>query len=88
MHFYASPTPLRLCLSPCPSTRLAKFPYILKKLEFSKQIELVANPSYFEHKAKIDTIIFHVIADSMTRFLMLKNGEIDVDSLEPMQYER
>lgn len=63
-------------------------PYILKKLEFSKQIELVANPSYFEHKAKIDTIVFHVIADSMTRFLMLKNGEIDVDSLEPMQYER
>jgi len=63
-------------------------PYILRKLEFSKQIELVANPTYFEHKAKIDTIIFHVIADSMTRFLMLKNGEIDVDSLEPMQYER
>lgn len=63
-------------------------PYILKKLEFSKQIELVANPSYFEHKAKIESIIFHVIADSMTRFLMLKNGEIDVDSLEPMQYER
>ena len=63
-------------------------PYFLKKLEFSKQIELAANPSYFEHKAKIDTIVFHVIADSMTRFLMLKNGEIDVDALEPMQYER
>jgi peptide/nickel transport system substrate-binding protein len=63
-------------------------PYILTKLEFSKQIELSANPNYFEHKAKIDKIVFHVISDPMTRFLMLKNGEIDIDGLEPMQYER
>jgi len=63
-------------------------PYILKKLEFSKQIVLEANPSYFEHRPKIDKIVFHVIADPMTRFLMLKSGEIDIDGLEPMQYER
>ncbi len=63
-------------------------PYILKKLEFSKQIVLEANPNYFEHRPKIQKIIFHVIADPMTRFLMLKSGQIDVDSLEPMQFER
>jgi len=63
-------------------------PYTLKKLEFSKQIVLEANPSYFEHRPKIDRIVFHVIADPMTRFLMLKSNQIDVDSLEPMQYER
>ncbi|MDD2951374.1 MAG: peptide-binding protein [Sulfuricurvum sp.] len=63
-------------------------PYILKQLEFSKQIVLEANPEYFEHKPKIDKIVFHVISDPMTRFLMLKSGQIDVDSLEPMQYER
>ncbi|MDD5052264.1 MAG: peptide-binding protein [Sulfuricurvum sp.] len=63
-------------------------PYILKQLEFSKQIVLEANPSYFEHKPKIEKIVFHVISDPMTRFLMLKSGQIDVDSLEPMQYER
>jgi len=63
-------------------------PYILKQLEFSKQIVLEANPAYFEHKPKIDKIVFHVIADPMTRFLMLKSGQIDVDGLEPMQYER
>lgn len=63
-------------------------PYILKKLEFSKQIVLEANPAYFEHRPKIDTIVFHVIADPMTRFLMLKNGEIDIDTLDSMQYER
>ncbi|MDP2851094.1 MAG: peptide-binding protein [Sulfuricurvum sp.] len=63
-------------------------PYILKKLEFSKQIVLEANPSYFEHPPKIQKIIFHVISDPMTRFLMLKSGQIDVSGLEPMQYER
>jgi len=63
-------------------------PYILKKLEFSKQIVIEANPNYFEHKPKIDKIIFHVISDPMTRFLMLKSGQIDIDGLEPMQYER
>ncbi|MGA9045452.1 peptide-binding protein [Sulfuricurvum sp.] len=63
-------------------------PYVLKKLEFSKQIVLEANPHYFEHRPKIDKIVFHVISDPMTRFLMLKSGQIDVDGLEPMQYER
>lgn len=63
-------------------------PYILKKLEFSKQIVLEANPRYFEHRPKIERIVFHVIADPMTRFLMLKNGEIDIDGLDSMQYER
>ncbi|MFZ2889482.1 peptide-binding protein [Sulfuricurvum sp.] len=63
-------------------------PYVLKKLEFSKQIVLESNPSYFEHRPKIDKIVFHIISDPMTRFLMLKSGEIDVDGLEPMQFER
>jgi peptide/nickel transport system substrate-binding protein len=62
--------------------------YKLTKLEFSKAIELTANPTYFEHSPKIDKIIFHVIADPMTRFLMLKNGEIDIDGLDPMQAQR
>lgn len=63
-------------------------PYILKQLEFSKQIILEANPRYFEHKPKIERIVFHVISDPMTRFLMLKSGVIDIDGLDPMQYER
>jgi len=63
-------------------------PYLLEKLEFSKNIELRANPDYFEHKPKIEKIIYHVIADANTRFLMLKTEKIDVGSLEAMQLER
>lgn len=63
-------------------------PYKLTKLEFSKNIELSANEDYFEHKPYIEKISFHVIADPTTRFLMLRSGQIDIGSLEPMQLDR
>ncbi len=63
-------------------------PYMLTKLEFSKNIELSAYDDYFEHRAKIDKIIYHVIPDANTRFLMLKTQKIDIGSLEAMQIER
>ena len=62
--------------------------YKLSLLEYSKNIELTAFDDYFEGRAKIDKISFHVIADPMTRFLMLKSSAIDVGSVEPMAYER
>ncbi len=63
-------------------------PYRLTKLEFSKNIELEAFDDYYEHRPKIDKIIYHVIADPMTRFLMLKSGQLDIGGLEAMQFER
>jgi len=63
-------------------------PYILEKLEFSKDIILKANKKYFEHEPYIDKISFHVIPDSMTRFLMLKSYKLDIGSLSPIEYEK
>ena len=63
-------------------------PYKLTQLEFSKNIELSANDDYFEGRPKIDKIVFHVIADPMTRLLMLKNGQLDLGSIEPLVMER
>ena len=62
--------------------------YKLHQLEHSKNIILVANDEYFEGRPKIDRISFHVIADPLTRFLMLKSTRLDLGSIEPMQYER
>ncbi|QOY54489.1 peptide ABC transporter substrate-binding protein [Candidatus Sulfurimonas marisnigri] len=62
--------------------------YKLYQLEHSKNIILAAFDDYFEGRAKIDKISFHVIADPMTRFLMLKSSALDVGSIEPMQFER
>ena len=63
-------------------------PYRLHLLEHSKNIILKAHEEYFLGRPKIDTISFHVIADPMTRFLMLKSSSLDVGSIDPMQYER
>ena len=63
-------------------------PYKLSKLEFSKDIELTAFDDYFEGRAKIDKIAFHVIPDSTTSFLMLKSSKLDLGGLEPMAYEK
>jgi len=63
-------------------------PYKLEQLEYSKNIVLVAFDDYFEGRAKIDKISFHVIADPMTRFLMLKSAQLDIGSIEPMAFER
>lgn len=62
--------------------------YKLEQLEHSKNIILAAFDDYFEGRTKIDKISFHVIADPMTRFLMLKSSALDVGGIEPMQYER
>ncbi|NOR57121.1 MAG: peptide ABC transporter substrate-binding protein, partial [Sulfurimonas sp.] len=63
-------------------------PYKLHVLEHSKNIILRANKHYFEGRPKIDEISFHVIADPMTRFLMIKSSALDIGSVEPMQFER
>ncbi|MBA3026635.1 MAG: peptide ABC transporter substrate-binding protein [Sulfurimonas sp.] len=63
-------------------------PYKLYQLEHSKNIILVAYEDYFEGKSKIERIAFHVIADPMTRFLMLKSSALDIGNIEPMEFER
>ena len=63
-------------------------PYRLYQLEHSKNIILKANDTYFESRPKIDKISFHIIADPMTRFLMLKSSALDLGSIEPIAYER
>jgi len=63
-------------------------PYKLTKLEFSQNIELLAFDDYFEGRPKIDKITYHIISDSMTRLLMLKNGQLDIESIEPLVKER
>ncbi len=62
--------------------------YKLHTLEHSKNIILSANEDYFMGKPRIDRISFHVIADPVTRFLMLKSQSLDIGNIEPMQYER
>jgi len=63
-------------------------PYKLERLEFSKNILLSAFENYYEGVPKIGKIAFHVVADQMTRFMMLKSGALDLGSLEPMAFKK
>jgi len=63
-------------------------PYTLRGFEISKDIELFANPDYFEHPPRIGRIVYHFIPDPATEFLMLKSHKLDVGNLSPLQRER
>ncbi len=62
--------------------------YTIKGFEISKDINLFANPDYYEHKPHIEKLAYHFVPDPATAFLMLKSGKLDVGSLTPMQLER
>jgi peptide/nickel transport system substrate-binding protein len=62
--------------------------YKIDGFEVSKDIFLEANPSYFEHRANIQTLNYHYVQDPSTEFLMLKGTQLDLGSLTPMQIER
>ena len=62
--------------------------YTLKGFEISKDINLEANPNYFEHKPYIDKLSYHFVPDPATAFLMLKSYKLDLGSLSPMQVQR
>jgi len=59
-----------------------------KAFEVNKNIKLIANKEYFEHKPKIDLIDYRYVGDSATQFLLLKSGELDIGGLTPLQLER
>lgn len=62
--------------------------YKLERLELSKSIVLAANDTYYEHRPKIDKIVFSIVPDATTNFYLLQKGDIDLNSLSPLQLEK
>ena len=62
--------------------------YKLKEFKTAQDIELIANENYFEGKAKIDKILYKFLPDSNTSFLYLKQKNLDIGGLSPMQIDR
>ncbi|QOG12311.1 peptide-binding protein [Arcobacter sp. FWKO B] len=63
-------------------------PYKLSTFKVSSDIELIANENYFEKKPNIDKIYYKFIPDSNTTFLMLKQNNIDIGGLTPIQISK
>lgn len=63
-------------------------PYSLAGWQEQQSITLHANPDYFDGPVWIDERITRVIPDPATQFLELSAGNLDMMSLNPMQYSR
>jgi peptide/nickel transport system substrate-binding protein len=61
-------------------------PYIFKEWKTNKRIVLVRNENYWGQKPEIKKIIFKIISDPAVSFQVLKKGELDFTSLQPIQW--
>jgi len=62
--------------------------YKLKSFKNSSDIKLIANDDYFDGRPKIDFINYKFLPDTTTSFLMLKQKQLDVGTLSPLQIDR
>ncbi|MEA3384453.1 MAG: peptide-binding protein [Campylobacterota bacterium] len=69
-------------------TPIGTGPYKLKELEISKDIILNVNKNYFGKIPNIETIKYKFVPDSTTSFYMLKQNQLDVGGLTPIQTDR
>jgi len=63
-------------------------PYTLEDFKVSQDIILHANKNYFEGKPKIDELNYKFVPDPTTTFLMLKQKQLDLGGLQPLQIDR
>ncbi|MDO5522308.1 MAG: ABC transporter substrate-binding protein [bacterium] len=58
-------------------------PYKLESWDKGQSITLVRNEEYFKDKAKIEKIIFKIVADDNAKTLQMQSGELDLALLTP-----
>jgi len=63
-------------------------PYKLKELKMSQDIVLEVNKNYFGVIPKIEKIRYKFVPDITTSFYMLKQKQIDIGTLTPIQIDR
>ena len=63
-------------------------PYTLDELKISKDVTLHVNKNYFEKVPKIEKILYKFMPDATTSFYMLKQKQLDLGSLTPIQVDR
>ncbi len=63
-------------------------PYTFDKWKTGSEIVIERNKNYWGDKPFIDKIIFKIITDETVALQLLKKGEIDMMSLQPLQWEK
>ncbi|MBI3087735.1 MAG: peptide-binding protein [Candidatus Omnitrophica bacterium] len=63
-------------------------PFRFRRWKTGESIELIANPSYFEHRPHVDRHFTRIIPDQATMFLELSTEQVDLSGLTPLQFRR
>jgi len=63
-------------------------PYKLKELKLSQDIILKVNKDYFDEVPKIEEIHYKFVPDPTTSFYMLKQKQLDLGGLTPIQVDK
>ena len=63
-------------------------PYTLTELKLSQDIILTVNKNYFGEVPKIDRIRYKFVPDPTTSFYMLKQKQLDLGGITPIQVDR
>lgn len=63
-------------------------PYKFVEWKKGRYVRLISNPDYYEHKPKIDTIVFEIIPEEAVSLMKLESGDIDIASIQPQEVER
>lgn len=63
-------------------------PYTLDELKLSQDIILKVNKNYFDEVPKIETIRYKFVPDPTTSFYMLKQKQLDLGGISPIQVNR
>jgi peptide/nickel transport system substrate-binding protein len=62
-------------------------PYVLKKWDVGSRVELVRNENYWGRKPSLDGMIFRFIKNEQAALQAFRNGEVDMISPTPRQYD-
>jgi peptide/nickel transport system substrate-binding protein len=63
-------------------------PYRFKEWVQGQKLVLESNKDYFEGRPYIDRYVYRIIPDNSTMFMELKAGDLDMMTLNPIQYQR
>ena len=74
--------------SPLTSSPVGTGPYRFGEWRRGERIVLTANPDYYEGQPYISRLLYRIIPDPSTMFLLLQSGDLDYMGLTPLQYAR
>lgn len=63
-------------------------PYKFVEWNTGSEIVLTKNEDYWGHQPNIEKVVFKVISDDTVKFQVMKNGDIDVAGLTPVQWDK